>query len=56
MSLFSLDRGLIPLGATIAGALAAGLGPQLGLTVMAAICLISTVLAALLFPTLRRLQ
>lgn len=56
MSLFSLDRGLIPLGATIAGALAAGLGPQLGLTVMAAICLSSTLLAALLFPTLRRLQ
>jgi hypothetical protein len=56
MSLFSLDRGLIPLGATIAGALAAGLGPQLGLTVMAAICLGVTVLAALAFPTLRRLE
>jgi MFS family permease len=55
MSLFSLDRGLIPLGATIAGFLAAGLGPQDGLLVMGGICLVSLMAAVVLLPTLRRL-
>jgi MFS family permease len=55
LSLMSLDRGLVPLGATIAGALAATLGPQNGLLVMALICLGLTVVVALGAPTLRRL-
>jgi hypothetical protein len=55
MSLMSLDRGLVPLGATIAGALAATLGPQDGLLVMASVCLGLTLLAALAAPPLRRL-
>lgn len=55
MSLLSLDRGLVPLGATIAGALAAGLGPQHGLLVMAGICLTLTALTAVAAPALRRL-
>ncbi len=55
MSLFSLDRGLIPLGATVGGALAASLGPQDGLTIMALVCLGCTVFVALAVPTLRRL-
>jgi MFS family permease len=56
MSLFSLDRGLIPLGATIGGALAASLGPQMGLTIMALVCFSSLAVAATLLPTLRRLD
>jgi MFS family permease len=55
MSLMSLDRGLVPLGATLAGALAAALGPQDGLLVMASICLALTVITALAAPALRRL-
>jgi hypothetical protein len=56
MSLFSLDRGLIPLGATIGGALAASLGPQMGLTIMALVCFSSLAVAATLLPALRRLD
>ncbi|MGB6836729.1 MAG: MFS transporter [Dehalococcoidia bacterium] len=55
LSLMSLDRGLVPLGATIAGALAATLGPQSGLLVMALICLGLTAVVAVGAPTLRRL-
>jgi MFS family permease len=55
MSLFSLDRGLVPLGATLAGALAATLGPEDALTLMAAICLVTTLLIALLVPSLRKI-
>ncbi len=55
MSLMSLDRGLIPVGAITAGALATLLGPQDGLLVMASVCLGLTVLAALAAPALRRL-
>ena len=55
MSLMSLDRGLIPVGAIVAGALAASIGPQDGLLVMASVCLGLTVLAAIAAPALRRL-
>lgn len=55
MSLMSLDRGLIPLGATVAGALADALGPQDALLVMASVCLGLTALTALGAGTLRRL-
>ena len=55
MSLFSLDRGLVPLGATLGGFLAATLGPQEGLMVMALICLSLTLFVALLVPSLRRM-
>src|SRR5690606_35286270 len=51
MSLFSLDRGLVPLGAAMAGALAAALGAPLALTMMAGACLITTLLLALLVPS-----
>ena len=54
MSLMSLDRGLIPVGAIVAGALAASLGPQDGLLVMASVSLGLTVLAAIAAPALRR--
>ena len=55
MSLMSFDRGLVPLGAIIAGVLASSVGPQLGLTVMASICLLLTIAAATMAPALRRL-
>lgn len=55
MSLMSLDRGLVPLGAIIAGVLASTLGPQQGLMVMASICLLLTAAAATMAPALRRL-
>lgn len=55
MSLMSLDRGLVPLGATIAGALAATMGAQDGLLVMAIVCLALTALTAVAAPALRRL-
>jgi MFS family permease len=45
MSLFSLDRGLVPFGATLAGFLASQLGPQDGLLVMALVCLVGALLS-----------
>ena len=56
MSLFSLDRGLVPLGATIGGVLAAALGPQDGLTMMALMCLGCGVLMAIFLPAIRRIH
>lgn len=56
MSLFSLDRGLIPLGATIGGLLAEAIGPQDGLVIMAAICLAFTLAVAILVPAIRRID
>jgi MFS family permease len=56
MSLFSLDRGLVPVGATVAGALASALGAQDGLFVMGSICLGSTLALGLLVPSLRRIS
>jgi predicted MFS family arabinose efflux permease len=55
MSLLSLDRGLVPLGATIAGALAAALGPEDALLVMSLICLSLTAIVAVAAPALRRI-
>jgi predicted MFS family arabinose efflux permease len=56
MSLFSLDRGLIPLGATLGGVLAAVLGPGNGLTIMALLCLGFTILLVIAVPALRKIQ
>jgi hypothetical protein len=56
MSLFSLDRGLVPLGATLAGALAATIGAADALTIMASICLVNTLLVALFMPALRNIS
>jgi MFS family permease len=53
MSLMSLDRGLVSIGSVIAGALAEGLGPQLGLTILSLVCLAFTVL---IFVTVRPLR
>jgi hypothetical protein len=56
MSLFSLDRGLVPLGATLGGFLAEMLGAQTGLLIMASICLGCTLLLAIAVPALRRIS
>ncbi|HWO73711.1 MAG TPA: MFS transporter, partial [Dehalococcoidia bacterium] len=56
LSLFSLDRGLVPLGATLGGFLAESMGAQDALTIMASICLGLTLLLALAFPSLRKIS
>ena len=55
MSLMSLDRGLVSVGGILAGVLAEMLGPQVGLTAMAGMCIGITVLVFLLVPTLRKI-
>ncbi|MBI4328956.1 MAG: MFS transporter [Chloroflexi bacterium] len=56
MSLLSLDRGMISLGAILGGGLAELLGPQWGLTLMAVGCLGLVVLAFFFLPVVRRMQ
>jgi predicted MFS family arabinose efflux permease len=55
MSLMSLDRGLVSVGAILSGALAEAWGPQAGLTTVALACVVVTVLLFLLVPALRRI-
>ena len=55
VSLMSIDRGLVPVGAIAAGALAGSLGPQDALLIIASICVGLTVLLAIVAPPLRRL-
>jgi MFS family permease len=55
LSLMSIDRGLVPLGAMLAGALAESIGPRDGLLVMAGLCLGLTLLAAAFVPPFRRI-
>jgi MFS family permease len=56
MSLFSLDRGLVPLGAALGGFLAEVFDASTGLTIMAGVCLLNTVIVALLVPSLRKIS
>jgi MFS transporter, DHA1 family, staphyloferrin A biosynthesis exporter len=56
MSLMSLDRGLVSIGAAVAGFLAEALGPQPGLTILAGICVVFTVLMFLAFRPLRNIS
>jgi hypothetical protein len=56
MSFMSLDRGLVSVGAILAGAMAEGLGPQTGLTIIALTCIGITVLAFLFVPALRKID
>jgi MFS family permease len=55
MSLMALDRGLVPVGSATAGALAAVLGPQDALLIMAGVCLALTAVMAVAAPALRRM-
>jgi MFS family permease len=56
LSLFHLDRGLVPLGATIGGLLASALDPATAQTIMALICLGFTATLFLAFPALRKIS
>ena len=55
MSLMSLDRGLVSVGAIISGFLAEALGPQMGLTIIAAACIGFTLMLFAFVPVLRRI-
>jgi predicted MFS family arabinose efflux permease len=56
LSLFHLDRGLVPAGAAMGGFLAATLDPATAQTIMALVCLGSAGLMALAFPALRNIS
>jgi MFS family permease len=56
MSLFSLDRGLVPMGATLGGVLSEVFDASVGLMLMASFCLAATLLIALLAPSIRRIE
>lgn len=56
LSLFHLDRGLVPAGATLGGFLAATLDPAAAQTIMAVVCLVCTGIMALVFPSLRKIS
>ncbi len=56
MSLFSLDRGLVPAGAALGGLLSEVVGAQGGLMLMASACIICTLLIAFFVPAIRRIE
>jgi MFS family permease len=56
LSLMSLDRGFVSVGAVLAGGLAETLGPQLGLAVMALSCIGITVLIFFFVPAIRKIN
>ena len=55
LSLMSLDRGFVSVGAVMAGGLAEVFGPQLGLALISLTCIGITVLLFLLIPGLRQI-
>jgi len=55
LSLMSLDRGFVSVGAVMAGGLAEALGPQFGLAVIALTCIVITVLLFFFIPALRKI-
>ena len=56
LSLMSLDRGFVSVGAVLAGGLAESLGPQLGLAVIALSCIGITFLIFFFIPALRKIK
>jgi MFS family permease len=56
LSIMTLDRGFISVGAIMAGALAEALGPQFGLAVIAFACIVITVLLFFFIPVLRKIN
>ncbi|MEE8370116.1 MAG: MFS transporter, partial [Dehalococcoidia bacterium] len=56
MSLTSLDRGLVPLGAMMAALLAASVGPQWGLIIFGSLCIFTASAIALLIPSIRQID
>lgn len=56
MSLMSLDRGFVSVGAVISGGLAETFGPQFGLAIVALACIAITVQIYFLIPALRKIN
>jgi MFS family permease len=56
LSLMSLDRGFVSLGAVLAGTLAETLGPQTGLLVLGLSCISVMVLLFFLLPALAKIN
>jgi MFS family permease len=56
LSLMSLDRGFVSVGAVLAGGLAEALGPQTGLVVLALACIAVTLLIFFFVPALRKIN
>jgi MFS family permease len=56
LSLMSLDRGFVSVGAVLAGGLAEALGPQSGLAVLALSCIGITLLISFFIPALRKIN
>lgn len=56
LSLMSLDRGFVSVGAVLAGGLAETLGPQYGLAVLALTCIGLTLLIFFLIPAIRKME
>ncbi len=56
LSLMSLDRGFVSVGAVLAGGLAEALGPQFGLAVIALTCIGITILLFFFIPALRKIN
>ncbi len=56
LSLLSLDRGLVSVGAVIAGVLAQFFGPRIGLGIVALACIAMTLLIYYLAPPLRKIK
>lgn len=56
LSLMSLDRGFVSVGAVLAGGLAEALGPQLGLEVLALTCIGLTLMIFFFIPALRKID
>lgn len=56
LSLMSLDRGFVSLGAVVAGALAEGLGPQTGLLILGLSCISVMVILFFFLPALRKIS
>lgn len=55
MSLMSLDRGFVSLGAVMAGGMAELVGPQTGLTIFAAVLFTLTILMFIIFRRFRNI-
>jgi MFS family permease len=56
LSLMSLDRGFVSVGAVLAGGLAEAFGPQSGLAILALICIGITFLIFFFIPALRKME
>ena len=56
MSVYTLDRGLVPLGTMVAGPLADAFGAPLALLAMGGVCMVVPLLVGLRFPFVRRMS